>query len=160
MEIVVVETYNIYHRYYMAYKTFFFPTNKNKYVGDPQHILCRSLWERRFCKYLDENIKILKWGFETIKIPYLSPIDNKVHYYIPDFIIETENADKIKDITVIEIKPNKQTKEPTPRRKKNNRAFIQECSTYSINISKWNTASDYCIKRGWKFKILTEKDLF
>ncbi len=56
----------------MAYKTYFRPINKNKYMGNIDDIHCRSLWERRFCKYLDENKNITKWGFELIKIPYIS----------------------------------------------------------------------------------------
>ena len=107
------------------------------------------------CRYLDENTKIIKWGFETIKIPYVSPTDNKVHNYIPDFIIETRNLDK-KEITVLEIKPIKQTKDPSLKKRKN----LNECITYSINKAKWNSAAIFCEENGWKFKIITEKELF
>lgn len=138
----------------MAYKTYFNPINKNKYMGDINDIHCRSLWERRFCKYLDENKNITRWGFELIKIPYLSNTDNKIHLYIPDFIMETEN----KEVTIIEIKPSKQTKEP--KLKKNKKYSIQECLIYTMNTSKWSSATDYCKSKGWTFKILTEKDLF
>ncbi len=138
----------------MAYKTYFRPINKNKYMGNIDDIHCRSLWERRFCKYLDENKNITKWGFELIKIPYISTTDNKIHIYIPDFIMET----KSKEITIIEIKPLKQTKEP--KLKKNKKYSIQECLTYNMNTSKWSSATNYCKSKGWHFKILTEKDLF
>ena len=40
----------------MAYKSRFKPKNKSKYMGNPSSIICRSLWERRMCKYLDSNI--------------------------------------------------------------------------------------------------------
>lgn len=142
----------------MPYKTFFIPVNKNKYVGDVDNILCRSLWERRFCKYLDENVKILKWGFELIKIPYLSSIDHKIHSYIPDFIVETKTKENKKEISIIEIKPLKQTLEPT--KKKNKKTSLNECITYSINSSKWKSATEYCKERGWNLRIITEKDLF
>ena len=138
----------------MAYKTFFIPINTNKYIGNLSNIRCRSLWERRFCKYLDENNNIIKWGFESIKIPYLSLIDNKIHSYIPDFIVESKN----KKISIIEIKPIKQTIKPI--KKKNKKTSIQEHITYSINTSKWDSATTYCNERGWTFKILTEKDIF
>jgi hypothetical protein len=138
----------------MAYKNYFRPNNKKKYIGDVDNIYCRSLWERRFCKYLDENENINKWGFEQIKIPYLLEADNQIHTYIPDFIIETKN----KQITIIEIKPLKQTK--APQIKKNKKYSIQECLAYSMNSSKWESASKYCASKGWLFKILTEKDIF
>jgi len=104
------------------------------------------------CIYLDENKSIIRWGYEVIKIPYLSPIDNKIHNYIPDFIIET--ADK--EIIIVEIKPFKQTKDPSKRKRKK----INECITYSINKAKWDTANIYCNSHGWKFQIITEKELF
>lgn len=138
----------------MAYKNYFKPNNRKKYIGDAENIYCRSLWERRFCKYLDENVNVSRWGFEQIKIPYLLESDNKIHTYVPDFIIETKN----KQITVIEIKPLKQTK--APKIKKNKKYSIQECLTYSMNTSKWSSALKYCASKGWDFKILTEKDIF
>lgn len=147
----------------MAYKTLYVPTNKSKYVGDIDNILCRSLWERRFCKYLDENTNVLKWGFEIIKIPYLSSVDNKIHSYIPDFVVESKTKESKtketkKEISIIEIKPAKQTIEPIKR--KNKKSSLQECITYSINTSKWKSATEYCNRRGWTFRIITEKDLF
>jgi len=140
----------------MAYKTIFNPKNKDKYVGDVTNIRCRSLWERRFCKYLDENKNITKWGFEILSIPYLSAVDNKIHNYIPDFIVETTKESQ-KMISIIEIKPKKQTIDPQTKKK---RVSLQECLTYSMNISKWESATLYCKSRGWTFKILTEKELF
>lgn len=139
----------------MPYKTFFIPKNKKKYIGNCDNIRCRSLWERRMCKYLDENNKITKWGFEILKIPYISPTDNKIHNYIPDFVIETVNSNK-KEITIIEIKPMKQTINPSSRKRKN----LKECMTYSINKAKWESAISYCEKNNWTFKIITEKELF
>lgn len=141
----------------MAYRTFFTPKNRPKYVGDAENILCRSLWERKFCKYLDENVNIVRWGFEQVKIPYIST-DNKIHMYIPDFIVETKNKKNIREITIIEIKPKKQTAEPIMR--KNKQAFLREFLTYSVNTSKWQSAHKYCSEKGWNFKIITETDLF
>lgn len=140
----------------MAYKTFFTPKNTKKYIGNLNTIYCRSLWERRMCRYLDENIKIIRWGFEPIHIPYFSPIDHKMHKYIPDFIVETQNIDKKKEITILEIKPLKQTKDPSTKKRKR----LDECLTYSINRAKWDAALLYCAEHGWGFKIITEKELF
>jgi hypothetical protein len=143
----------------MAYKTKYKPVNESKYVGDPTNVICRSLWERKVCKYMDMNENVIRWGSEEIVIPYISPLDNKVHRYFPDFIaeIKTETG-KIKT-KVIEVKPYKQTQEPE-RGKKRKVTFINECATYSVNQAKWKAAKAFCEQRGWKFTILTEKELF
>lgn len=142
----------------MPYKTRFYPKNPIKYIGDSTKIICRSLWERKFCKFLDENANILKWSFETLKIPYLSPKDNDVHIYHPDFIVEKRGKDgKVKTL-VVEIKPYKQTQAPKP--KKSKKAAIMESLTFSINTAKWNAAKKLCTDNGWEFVILTEKELF
>ena len=142
----------------MAYKSRYKPKNKSKYMGNPNNIICRSLWERRVCKYLDNNINVVKWGSEEISIPYYSPVDKKMHKYFPDFIIEKKNKEETIETLIIEVKPLKQTKPPKkPKRKTKN--YIKECFTYEINQSKWKSAEEMCNKKGWKFIILTEKDI-
>ncbi len=140
----------------MPYKNKFIPKNKTKYIGDSLNIRCRSLWERRFCNYLDSNSKITRWGFECVKIPYYSPIDNKYHDYIPDFIFETKDNNDKKNITVVEIKPLKQTIDPSQRK----RIKLEETITYTVNQAKWQSAKEYCEANGWDFKIITERELF
>ena len=143
----------------MAYKTKYKPINESKYVGDPTNVICRSLWERKVCKYMDMNENIVRWGSEEIVIPYVSPLDNKVHRYFPDFIAEIKtDTGKIKT-KVIEVKPYKQTQEPE-RGQKRKATVINECATYSVNQAKWKAAKAFCEQRGWKFTILTEKELF
>jgi hypothetical protein len=140
----------------MAYKTIYNPKNKSKYVGKLDNIICRSLWERRFCRYLDENQKVLRWSSEELAIPYVSPIDNKIHRYYPDFLIEVINKDGNVKTLLIEVKPLKQTKEPSYSNKKTQ---LKEMLRYKINLAKWNSAEKYCTKQEWEFKILTEKQL-
>jgi len=142
----------------MPYKTKFFPKNPLKYIGDYTKINCRSLWERKFCKYLDENKNVLRWSFETLKIPYLSPKDNDVHLYHPDFIVEKIGKDGKTKTIVVEIKPFKQTQPPKTKRSK--RKLLEESLTYSINIAKWKAAKKLCEDNNWEFVILTEKELF
>lgn len=144
----------------MPYKTVYKPKNPSKYIGDLNKILCRSLWERKFCKYLDENINIIKWSFETLKIPYVSPADKKVHSYIPDFIVEKKNKDGSVDTIIVEIKPEKQTVKPKITKRKKKKTILQENLTYEINKSKWESAKNFCDAHDWKFVILTEKELF
>jgi hypothetical protein len=144
----------------MPYKTKFIPTNTTKYIGDINKIVCRSLWERKFCKYLDETPNILRWSFETLKIPYLHPIDNQVHMYLPDFIIEKKGKTGLVETLIVEIKPYKQTKEPKIGKRKSKKSILNENITYAINTNKWKAAKEFCEKHSWKFVILTEKELF
>jgi len=143
----------------MPYKTKFIPENPSKYIGNSANIICRSLWERKVCKWLDSNKNVLRWASEEIKIPYLSPKDNKIHHYYPDFLAEVKNKQEEIETFLIEVKPKKQTKPPKePKRKTKN--FIRESLTYEINKSKWESAKKYCIKKGWKFLLLTEQEIF
>lgn len=140
----------------MAYKTKYLPINKEKYIGNIKQLTCRSLWERRFCRYLDLNKNVSRWGFECLKIPYTSPLDQKIHHYIPDFLVETLDSNKNKSISIIEIKPKRQTKNPSTRK----RIKLEEAIVYSVNDAKWKSAKQFCDDNGWLFKILTEKELF
>ena len=59
---------------------------------------------------------------------------------------------------LIEIKPESQTQPPKqPKRK--SKKYLKEVMTYVKNTSKWEQAEKYCGKRGWEFKIFTEKTL-
>jgi len=143
----------------MAYRNKFNPKNLKKYIGNPDSIMCRSLWERKFCKFLDENSSIIRWSFEPIKIPYISPIDGKEHNYIPDFLLEKRKNSSEIEVMLVEIKPEKQTKEPSMGRKRK-KTYLNESLTYEINKQKWIAAKKFCDRNGINFKILTEKDLF
>tara|TARA_Y100000004_G_scaffold178198_1_gene220545 strand:+ start:137 stop:568 length:432 start_codon:yes stop_codon:yes gene_type:complete len=143
----------------MAYKTMYKPINESKYVGDSTNIICRSLWERRVCKYLDTNENVLRWGSEEITIPYVSPLDNKKHRYFPDFIVELITQDGKKKTKVLEVKPYKQTIRPEKGNKRK-KTYMQECTTYVVNDAKWKAAKEFCRVKGWEFVILTEKELF
>jgi hypothetical protein len=140
----------------MAYKTKYYPKNPSKYIGDHNNIICRSLWERKFCKYLDENKSVLRWASEEITIPYLCPVKNKVCLYYPDFLFETIDDEQNVKTYLVEIKPKKQTTPPTNTKKK---SYSQEMMIYMINKSKWKSADKLCEENGWTFKILTEDEL-
>ena len=38
--------------------------------------------------YCDRNQKVVEWGSEEIAIPYVSPLDQKIHRYFPDFYMK------------------------------------------------------------------------
>ena len=142
----------------MAYKTKYKTQNPSKYIGNPTNIICRSLWERRVCKYLDENVNVIRWGSEEMAIPYYSPVDKKMHRYFPDFIAEIKTKDAEIKTYVIEVKPKKQTKAPE-KKKKQTKSYIKECMTFAVNEAKWKSANKVCRQKGWDFIILTEDDI-
>ena len=137
-----------------TYKGIYRPTNPKKYAGDPNRIVYRSNWERKFMLYCDRNDDIIYWASEELSIPYVNPIDRKVHRYFPDFIIKTKNGKRF----MIEIKPSIQTKKPTPKIKKS-KAFMRESLEYIKNMAKWQAADVYCNDNGMEFKLFTEKEL-
>ena len=148
----------------MSYKGKFRPKNPNKYKGNPSNIIYRSLLERRFMVYLDNNPSILKWQSEEIIIPYVSPVDNRVHRYFPDFYIKYKNSDGKIIEELIEVKPFNQCSPPNPKKKLTNtgrtsKRYLKEVQTYIVNDAKWNQAMKYCKDRNWKWRILTEKDI-
>ena len=142
----------------MSYKGKYQPSYPKKYKGDPRNIIYRSLWERKFMVYCDKNENILEWGSEEIIVPYHSPIDNRYHRYFPDFYIKVrESTGKIKKM-IIEIKPYRQCIEPKIQKKKT-RGYIYEVIEYAKNQAKWNAAKEWCLDRGYEFKVLTENEL-
>lgn len=142
----------------MSYKGKFRPSNYTKYKGDPTNIIYRSLWELKFMNWCDRNENILEWGSEEIAIPYISPLDGRVHRYFPDFYISIRNKSGRTQKFIVEVKPHKQTMEPK-RPKKNTKRYLTESATYAVNIAKWKAATEFCKDRLWNFKIITEKEL-
>ncbi len=129
-----------------------------KYKGDISNVIYRSSWELKFMRWCDFNPSVLEWGSETVIIPYRSPVDNIIHRYFVDFYMKIQDKDKNILKYLIEIKPERFTK-PPPIPQKQNKRFIQEVFNYGINQSKWKAASSFCDNKGWKFLVLTEKDL-
>lgn len=140
-----------------TYKGWFKPTNPNKYKGDANNIVYRSSWERRVMKWLDEHPDVIWWGSEELFIPYRSPIDNKMHRYFPDFIAKMRQKSGLVMTYIIEIKPLAQTKQPVQKRK--TKKYLQEAATYVVNQAKWRAADIFCQEHGWKFMVMTEKEL-
>jgi hypothetical protein len=142
----------------MAYKGKFRPKYPEKYKGDPTNIIYRSMWEMRFMRYLDSHPSVINWASEEVIIPYISPVDKRVHRYFPDFWVKMQSTDGTINNMIIEIKPHKETKIPV-RPEKLTRRFINEARTYSVNQAKWKAAQEFCNNRNWQFKVLTEKEL-
>ena len=142
----------------MSYSGKFRPSNKHKYKGDPTNIIYRSLWERKFMVWCDKNVNVLEWGSEEIIIPYVSPIDRRIHRYFPDFYVRVRTRSGRIEKFIIEVKPKRQTA-PPKRQKRVTKKYLSEVKTYAVNEAKWKAAEEYCADRRMQFMILTEKEL-
>jgi len=133
----------------------FTPKNKDKFIGSYANY--RSGLELKFMRFCDNNPNVVRWGSENVIVPYISPLDGRVHkYYVDNFVIIKENG--ILKNYLIEIKPSKQTQPPKTNYKKKEH-LIYEQSAWIINSAKWAAARELCKKRGFEFLILTEKHL-
>ena len=143
----------------MAYSGVYKPVNPSKYRGNPTRIIYRSLWERKFMTFCDNNPNIMEWGSEEVIIPYRCPTDGRVHRYYPDFYIKVKSKSGLTSKHIIEVKPKKQTKKPTDKPKRKTAAWKREVMTYMKNTAKWRAAENFCEDRQMKFMILTEDHL-
>jgi hypothetical protein len=134
-------------------KARFIPKNPQKYLGNPNQIICRSSWEVNVCKWLDSHPSVLRWGSEEIKIPYIKPTDGRVHHYYPDFVAVIQDASGNPRKYILEVKP---LKEAVLTNKSSNYDRIN----IAINEAKWNAAVAFSKQHGFEFKILTEADIF
>jgi len=142
----------------MTYKGRYIPSNPRKYKGDSSNIIYRSSWERKFMVYCDRNDAILEWGSEEVVIPYVSPLDGKLHRYFPDFYIKVKQSSGSVKKMIIEVKPKKQCSPPQiPKRK--TKYFLNEVRTWGVNEAKWKAAVEWCKDRSMEFVILTEEHL-
>lgn len=136
--------------------------NKEKYIGKKAPIF-RSSWERRMMYWCDMNINVIKWGSESIAIPYFYPIDKKVHKYYPDFYVEIRVKDGSIQKYITEVKPKKKTKPPKKPKNKNRKAnntYDYLMAEWIMNNAKWEAAVALCESKGIKFNIITEDHLF
>ena len=140
----------------MSYKGKFRPKYPEKYRGNPTNVIYRSLWELRFMRHLDSHPSVIQWSSEEIVIPYVSPMDNRIHRYFPDFWVRTQGKDGTINTMIIEIKPYVQCKVPT-KQDKITRRYINEVKTYGINSAKWKAAEQFCIDKKWQFKVCRRK---
>lgn len=138
----------------MAYKGKYKIKNPDKYIGNPNKVVFRSLWERNAFRWCESNPKVKLWNSEEIVVPYKYQVDNKLHRYYVDLLIQMDN----KETYLIEIKPKAQTKPPKKRSRKTKR-YINEQLDYIKNQDKWHAADLYAKHKGWKFQVWTEETL-
>ena len=110
-------------------------------------IIYRSGLEYQFITFCESNPQITKWASEPIKIEYKCRLDDKIHNYYPDYIIENFKGER----TIVEIKPYQQTIKPDITDSR----WLKE--QWVKNVDKWNAAKDFAHKHNAKFIIITEK---
>jgi len=103
--------------------------------------------------WCDNNPNVIKFSSEETVVPYVSPLDGKIHRYFVDFKIVTSNNQTF----LVEIKPEAQTMPPKGTKK--TKRYLTEASTYMVNQTKWDYAKRYAEARNWQFIVLTEKHL-
>ena len=125
-----------------------------KYAGNANMVVYRSLWEKQAFKWCENNPKVKLWNSEEIVVPYKSTVDKKLHRYFVDLLIQLDN----KETYLIEIKPKNQTIPPKKRSRKTKK-YINEIVTYAKNQDKWEAATQFAEHKGWKFQVWTEETL-
>ena len=136
----------------------FNPKHPEKYVGDVSNIVYRSSWEKKCLVYFDNTPSILKYSSEETVIPYVSPVDSRVHRYFVDFTVMFKDRHGVIKRAIVEIKPYAQTIPPV-KKSKTTKRFLTEVTTYSVNQAKWRAAEAWAKQNNFQFMILSEKDL-
>lgn len=126
--------------------------NTNKYAGASAPYY-RSSWELAFMRMCDQHPNIVKWASEAIKIPYMHPVTGKYANYVPDFMIQYVDANGAGHVELIEIKPSNQTT-------MENANSRQQKASVIINAAKWTAAQEWCQRRGIRFKVINEDQIF
>lgn len=131
----------------------FTPKFPQKYVGKhkPKY---RSGWELTFMTFCDTHKSVTHWASESMSVPYRSPLDGKMHMYIPDFFVVYQNKFGKAIAEVVEIKPKKQSLIESRTASARDRAVV------AVNHAKWQAATAYCKMQGFSFRVITEDDLF
>jgi hypothetical protein len=140
-----------------SYKGHYRCNHPEKYRGDPTGIIYRSGIELRVMQHLDSNPGVISWQSEEFCIPYFDPSTNRQRRYFPDFLVVTKTSTGTLT-QIIEVKPAHQCVPPKVPAKRTKR-FINEALTFGTNSAKFAAAEEYCRDRGWKFKIITDKDI-
>ena len=105
------------------------------------------------------EMSVSEWQSEEFWIPYISPKDNRVHRYFPDFFLKYYDRNKKRRVMVVEVKPKKQVEKPPQNPKRRTKAWAYSVQTWVVNQAKWKAAKEFCADRGYEFKIMTEDDL-
>lgn len=105
-----------------------------KLVGPCEY---RSGWELALMGWFDSEPTVLRYSYESVKIPYLSSArSRKMRNYLPDFLVELAGGRRI----LVEVKPSKKV----------GHAQVKK---------KLAAAQVWCAEHGIDLQVITEVDL-
>lgn len=138
------------------YQGIYRPKYPDKYAGKeyPRYL---SNYELRFFRWCDLNENVKSWASEAVIIPYLNPLDNRMHKYYTDGVVALKEGDRVQKY-LIEIKPKSQTVAPVAG-KKRSKTLLYESKQWVQNQAKWAAAKVWAERNGYKFLILTQEHL-
>jgi hypothetical protein len=92
-------------------------------------IYYQSSYEKKFIEIIENDNNVVSFSKPDFSVLYLNPKDNKMHRYIPDFIVDYADGTK----RLIEIKSNWQLEDSVVMSKA--RAARQYCRNFCKNLS-------------------------
>lgn len=122
-------------------------------MGNANNIFFRSSWELTVMKFFDSNNSVTRWNSEEVHLPYVSPKDNRVHQYYPDFLFEMVNTRQEIERWLVEVKPLKETSFEYAKN-------LHDKVAVAVNEAKWKAAELFCATHNLKFKVITELDIY
>jgi hypothetical protein len=97
----------------------------------------RSGWEKCFMEWLDQNVEIKNYSYESVIIAYLgNKSTGKMRHYYPDLLLEYVDGHK----QLVEIKPQSKVQQKT-------------------NQKKFEAAKIWCSDHDCEFVIMTENEM-
>ena len=126
--------------------------NEEKYSGNGSPVF-RSSWEQTFMQFCDNNPNVMAWASEPVRITYKHPLTGKLTSYVTDFVVVYRDSNGKKNAELIEIKPANQSNPKFAR------CRAQQAQV-AINYAKWDAATHWAKKRGMKFRVLNEGDIY
>jgi TnsA endonuclease N terminal len=140
----------------------FVPKNPNKYQGKLP-IIYRSSWEFTAMQMFDLHPNVLAWQSESLQIPYYNPLAKRWSVYIPDFLVLYVDKGGKQYCELMEVKPLKEVtgyQQISERTGKAKKLSPRDQAAQAINAAKWTAALEFCAKRNWSFRVVTEDTLF
>ena len=108
---------------------------------------------------LDNHPDVIAWQSEGMNIFYENPFTKRTKPYVPDFIvIYRERQSNSQIVEMIEIKPRDEMPGYQPRLRETISRYKQGVQV--VNAAKWKAAMAFCARRGWRFRVVTEDELF
>lgn len=128
-----------------------------KYVGDLSNVVFRSSWEFKFMRWCDNTPAVRRFSSEPMCIPYMDPIDHRVHDYFIDFWVEIADENGKLNRWLIEVKPERHLvipNEPKNQTAKSLKNHIDQVKRVMKNLAKFHAARNFAKMQNMQFGVL------